>query len=236
MENKESFVFYKSFFEAISLCPEELQLELYKSIANYALSNIEPDFSNNTSLLVWKLIKPQLDANNKRFVNGCKGGAPKGNKNNPNGRRGKTNITNQEPTENQPNVNDNDNDNDNDNVNDNVNESKKSDNSLSHTHDNCDKKLFEWLQTNAPYISKNFTHLITSEELTELKEKYPLSRIYETILELENRKDLRKKYENLYRTLLNWLRCDNVEKSKQYDRRRGSDVEATSAEDFKRAF
>ena len=44
-------------------------------------------------------LEEKLDANHKRFLNGCKGGAPVGNRNNPNGRKG---GTNQEPTRNQP--------------------------------------------------------------------------------------------------------------------------------------
>ena len=67
-------------------------------------------------------LEEKLDANHKRFLNGCKGGAPVGNRNNPNGRKGGTNqeptekqpnvnVNNQEPTEKQPNVNVNENEN-----------------------------------------------------------------------------------------------------------------------------
>ena len=105
MKERESFIFYRSFFLSVDRLPEDMQLPLYKAIAQYALDRIEPDFSNSRHLqfieAIWDGIKPQLDANYRRFVNGCKGGAPKGSTNNPNGRRGKNQPrTNQELTKN----------------------------------------------------------------------------------------------------------------------------------------
>ncbi len=115
-KKKESFVFYRSFADSINYLPANLQLPLYKAITAYALDLEVPDFGNYEDKFVlealWAGIKPQLDANYQRYLNGCKGGAPKGSRNNPNGRRGKG--TNQELTENKSN--------DNVNVNDNVNE------------------------------------------------------------------------------------------------------------------
>lgn len=116
---KDSFVFYRSFDDAINGCPIDEQLDIYKAITKYSLDREEPNFTGIKNV-VWILIKPQLDANWKRFENGLKGGAPIGSKNNPNGRRGNTQNkprTNQELTKNKPNVNVN--------VNDNVNVNTK---------------------------------------------------------------------------------------------------------------
>ena len=124
---RDSFIFYRSFQEAIDGCSKEDQLVIYKAIANYALDRIEPELSG-VAKVVWVLIKPQLDANWKRFYNGCKGaefgvkgGAPKGNKN---AYKGKTtpkqpqvNPLAVEKTTPNNNVNDNVNNNDNCNVN-----------------------------------------------------------------------------------------------------------------------
>ena len=74
---RESFVFYRSFNEAISECEESEQLIIYKAISNYALDRVEPELSG-IAKICWSLIKPQLDANWKRFDNGCKGGCPSG--------------------------------------------------------------------------------------------------------------------------------------------------------------
>lgn len=114
---KESFVFYRSFANTIDRLPAEIQLPLYKAITAYALDMKAPSFEDCQDKVfleaIWESIRPQLDANHKRYLNGCKGGAPKGSHNNPNGRRGKTN---QELTNIKPNVNDNVNVNGNDNV------------------------------------------------------------------------------------------------------------------------
>lgn len=85
--NRTSFVFYESFFTAIDKMELPEQLPIYKAIAEYALYRKDPDFTG-IGEVVWSLIKPQLDANWKRYENGVKGGeygskggAPKGNAN-----------------------------------------------------------------------------------------------------------------------------------------------------------
>ena len=114
---RESFVFYRSFYDSIGRLPERAQLALFRAVAEYGLDQVVPDFSGIPQQpfveAIFAGIRPQLDANHKRFLNGCKGGAPVGNRNNPNGRKG---GTNQEPTEKQPNVNANENENVNGNV------------------------------------------------------------------------------------------------------------------------
>lgn len=69
-------------------------------------------------------------------------------------------------------------------------------------------KFNDWLKRNAPYCSnaKNFSSQITEAEFLKLKEKYTGKRIADIIEQIENRKDLRKRYTNLYRTVLNWAK------------------------------
>ena len=108
-----------------------LALEMYM---DYAFDGTEPDLNGQPLVikLFWKAAKPLIDANNKNYLNGCKGGAPKGNKNNA---TGKNQYSDKRTTEGQPkdnptstqgqgNVNDNVNVNANDNehVNANANE------------------------------------------------------------------------------------------------------------------
>lgn len=69
---RESFVFYRSFYEAINAMPEESQLVLFKAIFSYSLDFKSPNL-NGIENTVWLLIKPQLDANIKKYKNGCKG-------------------------------------------------------------------------------------------------------------------------------------------------------------------
>lgn len=69
-------------------------------------------------------------------------------------------------------------------------------------------KFNDWLKRNAPYCSnaKNFSSQITEAEFLKLKERYTGKQIADIIEQIENRKDLRKRYTNLYRTVLNWAK------------------------------
>jgi hypothetical protein len=94
---RDGFVFYRSFREAIRELPEEERLKCYEVILDYALDEVVPN-EVGISSAIFKLIKPQIDANNKRYENGKKGGRgnrtetkPKPNTN--------QDVTNNEPKE-----------------------------------------------------------------------------------------------------------------------------------------
>ena len=105
---------------------EQYSLAL-ESYMNYAFDGIEPDLEGQPLVLklFWKAAKPLIDANNKNYINGCKGGAPSESmKGNQNARKNKQTQnkpnSNRKQTQNKGNVNDNANDNDNNNVHDNA--------------------------------------------------------------------------------------------------------------------
>lgn len=131
---KESFVFYKSFYDAISELDEKTKGEILISIIEYGLFGKYITPLNSICKSFMFLIQPQLDANYKRYLNSFKGGAPIGNKN---AKKNNQETTERQPkvenkttkkqptvenktTKKQPNVNVNDNVNVNVNVNDNV--------------------------------------------------------------------------------------------------------------------
>ena len=70
-KTRDSFIFYRSFFSATKHLNQVEKAQLFEAICSYALDG-------NLSLLegtpqgMFELIKPQLDANRKRFENGCK--------------------------------------------------------------------------------------------------------------------------------------------------------------------
>lgn len=68
---RDSFIFYRSFYESIKALPEENQLEIYNAIMEFALNQNEIKICD-LSKAIFILIKPQLEANYKRFVNGNK--------------------------------------------------------------------------------------------------------------------------------------------------------------------
>lgn len=72
---RDSVVFYRSFYEAIKDLPPEDFKKSVKAIMEYGLNEIEPD-TNGIEKTIFLLTKPQIDANNKRYQNGTKGGRP----------------------------------------------------------------------------------------------------------------------------------------------------------------
>lgn len=70
---RDSFVFYRSFAECIQELDPAVQIECYNAIVNYALDGIEPD-DNGVVMAIFKAFKPQIDANNRRYENGKRGG------------------------------------------------------------------------------------------------------------------------------------------------------------------
>ncbi len=120
-----SFVFYGSFYEAISVLPAENQAHIYDAIFKFAFENIEVELEG-VEFAVFSLIRPQLVANRTKYENGCKGGRPPKSE----GAENNLNETEQKPNENlkETEIKPNDNltvtepkPNENENVNDNVN-------------------------------------------------------------------------------------------------------------------
>lgn len=66
---RDSCIFYRSFYEAIKELPMEEQGQIYNAIFEYALDFKEQNLKGICKT-VFTLIKPQLDANIKRFNNG----------------------------------------------------------------------------------------------------------------------------------------------------------------------
>lgn len=78
--NHDSFIFYGSFFEAITELSDTEQLALFRAICTYGLTGECGEISGVVRGM-FLLIKPQMDANAKRRESAKSGGAPKGNNN-----------------------------------------------------------------------------------------------------------------------------------------------------------
>lgn len=73
---RDGFVFYKSFAEAIKGLDDTTRLKCLDSIIAYGIYGEEEELEGIPSI-VFTMAKPQIDANNKRFEDGKKGGRPK---------------------------------------------------------------------------------------------------------------------------------------------------------------
>ena len=109
---RDSMVFYRSFHEATRELPPEIYKEAIVALMDYALDGRINEVSAYANMFL-QMAKPQVDANNQRYINGSKGGR----KPEPKSEKGEVQKTKSEPKRNQigtkpePNVNVNVNDN-----------------------------------------------------------------------------------------------------------------------------
>lgn len=116
---RDSYIFYGSFYEAIKEMLPDDRLRIYDAINEYALNGAMPELTG-VCRAIMSLIKPQLDANRKRYENGLKGGRPRRIEAEPDDQINQ-NQTNGKPNDNQSTTKRKANNNDNDNQNDNAN-------------------------------------------------------------------------------------------------------------------
>lgn len=106
---KASMIFYASWKEAIKDMPDNVRLEVYEAVIDYAMTGVTPDLSSLASL-AFSFIRQDIDRNTDKYEKlseirrnaGRLGGAPKGNQN--------ARKTTKTTKNNQNNTNDNDND------------------------------------------------------------------------------------------------------------------------------
>ena len=109
---RDSMVFYRSFHEATRELPPEIYKEAMVALMDYALDGRINEVSAYANMFL-QMAKPQVDANNQRYINGSKGGR----KPEPKSEKSENVKTKAEPKRNQigtkpePNVNVNVNDN-----------------------------------------------------------------------------------------------------------------------------
>ena len=209
MESKrqrDTFIFYRSFKESMSDLSDTDKLIMYEAITDYSLDMKEPELTGFPKAL-FSLIRPFLDANTQRWKNGCKGGAPKGNKNN---RFSKSTTevqpeVNQSTTEVQANKNKNVNKDKNKDINkENTIVSKKDELSLSSPSEEF-IKFNQWLDKHCPFVLKVKTQM-TEPEYQKLLAKYTKKEISDVLESLNNWNDFPKKRTNVYRSTLDELK------------------------------
>lgn len=63
---RDGFIFYKTFYDALSSMKPMSRLHLYDAIMRYALYAEEPINLNTEQIRIFTLIRPQLDANERK--------------------------------------------------------------------------------------------------------------------------------------------------------------------------
>ncbi|GAB6045104.1 hypothetical protein JCM11957_07020 [Caminibacter profundus] len=121
---RDSFVFYRSYYEAIELLPKAQRADAYKAIFEFMFNGKDiSDELPNTAKAIFMMAKPTLEASNKKYEAGKKGAEIK--KANKEKANNKQDESKQEATLEANNKQDGSNVNVNDNVNENVNIKEK---------------------------------------------------------------------------------------------------------------
>lgn len=74
---RDSVVIYKSFVDAIRLLSPDDQIKALNAIWDYAFTEIIDPNLDGVAGAMFAMAKPQIDANNRRYENGKRGGKPK---------------------------------------------------------------------------------------------------------------------------------------------------------------
>lgn len=73
---KNDVIFYESFYMALKELPDSDRLAAYDAICKYGCTGEEPEVSGIVKI-IFTLVKPQIDANERRAASGKKGGRPR---------------------------------------------------------------------------------------------------------------------------------------------------------------
>ena len=195
---RKSTPFYIDWKEAFMGFSDDVRLQIYDAITDYAFYGTVPPSLGSEAAVAFSFIKPIIDRNAEKYDIVCaknrsninKRWNPEDTAENTNGKIRIRKI----PSDTKNTDNDNDND----------NEVIEKSNALFATYQS-------WLTENAPYCvnSEKFKQL-TTNELWKLATKYSIDRIKDAILNLEKKKSVRKKYAELYKVLSDSLEKTNI--------------------------
>lgn len=233
---KRSFVFNIDWRDVLMDYPAEVRYEVYDAIIDYAASGKLPELKP-LAKMAFSFIKKEMDFNNERYNDivakrreaGKKGMASRYSPQKEDGeltkltKGNKTNKRYQHLTSDNK-TNNNEYDNDKETVSTDVEPVKKganapkeraADAATHEPHGPSERysRFQQWLAKECPYIPKHFEKTISEREFEKLLETYSARQLCDVISEINNRGDLRKRYTDLYRTALNWLKRENTPKT-----------------------
>lgn len=187
MDRRDSCVFYASWLDAAEAMPDSVRGEFLMAALRYALRGETTENMGAMTRALMAMVMPQIEANNRRYENGCKGGRPKSEQPNNNQTETKPKPKrNQTKTKANQTVTYNDNDNVNDNVNVNDNESVCEKNAHTHAHTELFQKFIIWSKQYAP-LSLAFKEPLTQEHFEYLHRTYGAERMKRCAADLHNK-------------------------------------------------
>lgn len=182
MSDRKSFIFRKEWRDALKDLSAKERLSIYEAIIDYGITGIANDLSP-VGEVAFSIIRGTIDGDIKHQQEIARKRSECGKKggapkSNSNARKGEDEPQQPKPVKTKP-------------------------VEIVTTGDN--RRFEEWIESHCPRIYKSIP-MMKDAEFMKLKENYGSKAIMEVCLDLENRKDLVKRYSSLYRTLLNWLK------------------------------
>ena len=196
-----SMIFYASWWESIKELPANVRNEVLNTIVEYGIEGVMTSEQGQMTKAIMALIKPQIDANNQKFENGCKGGEygvlggrPKKPQENPT----------ETPKKPQENPTETPNDKDNDNVNDNDKEGESAAHPPALTQE--EEKFYQFLNwcNGCAADSLRFTEPLTLEGFWWLYRKYGAEKLKQCASDLHN-KGAYKRNKNALNCYKRWI-------------------------------
>lgn len=212
-------IFYRSFYECLKELDAEIKAEVYDAIFSYGLDFENVEFKNIVARSMFTLIKPQLDANIRRFENGKKPKAKEiTSKEEANEKQNESKVL--------TNVNDNDNVNKNENLNNNVLLVKET-----KFKKTLDERKFYFKERLIDIVKKENIDVIIAKDFFEYWTESNQS-------ETKMRFELEKTYD-ITRRLKTWLQNNtkfNNSKTLNNGKQSRTDIQNESKEQFRRNF
>lgn len=194
--SKESFVFYKDWWDAIRGLPEDVRGEVCESIIGYAFGETVTGLGSMATMAM-RFITPQIDRDREKYEMKCE----KNRENGALGGRPRQNVYQANATEcNQSQANateckrtggDNDNDNDNDDENGCESETRTPANTHTYYEEDLFNKFQAWLTAYAPTVLY-FTERLQCDEFIWLYRKYGAEKLKQCAAEMHNKEAYQK--------------------------------------------
>lgn len=231
---------YHEHMDTIERLTDEEAGRLIKALFRYSTDGIVPSFDDRFMDLAFSMFKAAIDRDSAAYERKCER-----NRNNINQRWNKENTEEYERIETNTDEYDSKNGipkipNTNTNINTTTKTKTKTTTKTNTSHSiECvnthalrtseqSKNFDAWLTDKCPYIAKHYT-LPTDTELAKLVDQFGANMVADVCEQIENRADLRKKYTNLYRTLLNWLKRESEKNMSNDERERNKRLESYAA-------
>ena len=192
-------IFYASWWDAVAELPSNIRQEVVCAAIEYGLCGTTTGELGHISKAMFGLIKPQVDANNVKYENGCKGGVYGGLGGRPRKPQENPEIT---PNETPKKPLNNPEKTPNENVNENVNENEKeSERKRAHALTREEEIFYQFLEWCKVYAvdSLRFTEALTLQGFVWLYTKYGAEKMKQCASDLHNK--------GAYRTNKNALNC-----------------------------